>query len=276
MKPRLFLDTQICINVGKRLIAQRTWDRVWRHITSNFEYVISPLTLCELLRGVASGTDRHFNENREAIRVLVPPHKRKRFLDLPAAFALKTVLNCNRGAPSLGTQDFEMMARVVLRAPSKNALEAGDARLGRSSARTYGFNSTLHVAQLLEGEREHVEQLQKLRKGDLQVPSHLTWAAGILARQGLKRSDEDYRKVAQSLEAAFHFDMSLYSRAQTSNYNFEKHATDWIDEQQLYYLGDPQMHFLTADGRLQQWITGSSLASRVLDFDSLRLLFADS
>lgn len=268
MKPRLFFDTQICINVGNRSVSERRWASVWRYVTQNFQYVISPLTLCELLRGVACGTDRHFNENREAIRVLVPPHRHKCFLDFPAAFVLKAVLGCQQGAPSVGTQEFERWVRVVLRARSKDALEAGDVRLGASSTRSYGFDFNLHVGQLLQGEREHVEQLQELRKGNLQVPSRLAWAAGILARQGLKRSHDDCRKVAQSLDAAFHFDMSLYGRARTSNYNFEKHRTDWIDEQQLYYLTDPQVHFLTGDGRLREWTKASTQASRILDFNS--------
>jgi len=268
MDPKLFLDTQISIDVGKRLIDQRTWARVWRHVTTKFQYVISPLTLCELLRGVASGTESYFNENREAIRVLVPPHKRKHLLDLPAGFVLKTVLNRRQRDPSLWAQDYETWVKVVLRARTKNELEAGDVQLAHGSARTYGFDSHLHVAQLMQGERVHLEQLQALRNGNLHVPSHLAWAAGILNRQGLRPSDEDCRKVAASLEAAFHFDLSLYDRARNSNYNFEKHATDWIDGQQLYYLSDPQMHFLTRDRRLQNWIKGSSQANRVLDFNS--------
>jgi hypothetical protein len=257
MKPRLFFDTQICITVGKRLVDQRCWTRVWRYVKENFQYVISPLTLCELLRGVASGTDLYFDENREAIRVLIPSLAHPRFLEFPAAFVLKTVLNCTQGAPSLGTEEFEKWVRVVLRASSKDQLECGDVRLGPGSTRRYGFDSTLHVAQLLQGEREHIEQPDELRKGNLHVPSQRAWAAGILARQGLNPRDEHCRKVSHSLDAAFQFDMSLYDRAKTSNYNFEKHATNWIDEQQLYYLSDPQMHIVTADGRLQQWIKRS-------------------
>ncbi len=87
-------------------------------------------------------------------------------------------------------------------------------------------------------------------------------------RQSLKPSDEDCRRIAESLDAAFQFDMSLYGRARTSNYNFGKHRTEWIDEQQLYYLSDPDMHFLTRDGRLREWIKASTQANRVLNFDT--------
>jgi hypothetical protein len=269
MKPKLFFDSQICIDIANRTLDERRWARTWRYVRQNFRYVVSPLTLCELLRGVACGTELYFNENREAIRVLVPSPARDRFLPFPSAFVLKTVLNCEQGAPSLPTRQFDMWVRVVLKASSKHELEAGDVRLGPSSACTYGFNSGLHVSQLLDGEREHVAELQKLREGDLLIPSRLAWAAGILARQGLTPSDESCQKVAQALDAAFHFDMSLYERARTSNYNFEKHSTDWIDEQQLYYLSDPRMRFLTADARLQRWINGSCQANRVLDLDSI-------
>ena len=268
MKPRLFLDTQICIDIGKRVIDRRMWARVWRHITSNFQYVISPLTLCEVLTGVASGTDRYFNENREALRVLVPPNSQKRFLGLPAAFVLQTVLCHKIEAQGFAPKDFDTWVKVVLRAPNKHALEAGDVPLGVSSTQTYGFDSSLHVAQLSQGEHEHVQELHKLRNGILEIPSSLVWAAAILVRQGMKPSHEECQRVARSLDAAFQFDMSLYSHARTSNYNFEKHKSDWIDEQQLYYLSDPQVYFLTRDGRLREWTKASTQASRILDFDS--------
>ena len=266
MKPKLFLDTQICIDIAKRVIDRRMWARVWRKIMSRFQYVISPLTLCEILRGIASGTDLYFDDNREALRVLVPPNSEKRFLAFPAAFVLQTVPCHKTEAQGFGAKDFEKWVKVVLMAPNKHALEAGNVSLG-GSVRTYGFNCGLHVAQLSQGEHEHVEELQKLRGGSLQVPSNLAWAAGILARQGLSPTPEDCMKLAESLDAAFHFDMCLYGLAQTSNYNFEKHRTDWIDEQQLYYLTDSRVHFLTRDGRLREWTKASTQACRILDFN---------
>jgi hypothetical protein len=271
VKPKLFVDTQICIDVTKRLVDERLWARVWRYITGSFEYVISPLTLCELLHGVAAGTDIYFNQNRKAIRVLVPPHRVKRFLDFPGAFVLKTVLHRKIEVQRIEPEEFDTWVKLVLKARSKAELEWGGVRLGCSSARRYGFDFRLHIAQHLDGHQVHVDQLKQLRNGDLQVPSRFAWAAGILARQGLRPSDEDCRRVAESLDAAFHFDMALFKRAKTSNYNFEKHATDWIDEQQLYYLSDPQVHFLTRDGRLQEWVKQSTQAKRILDFSALKV-----
>lgn len=54
-----------------------------------------------------------------------------------------------------------------------------------------------------------------------------------------------------------------------TKYRFDEHPEDLVDAQQLYYLLDPEMYFVTNDNRLIDYVRGSSQANRIITFDQL-------
>src|ERR1022692_2385856 len=129
VRPKLFLDTNICINVANRTIDPDEWSRVHKQIGSKFRYCISFITRKELLSKLARGADKYFQQNKEPLRVLFRPSKR-RFLPYPSVFAIRTILGKNdvaRESDSGLTEEEEAEAsfKAVLDAPSKATLKSG-------------------------------------------------------------------------------------------------------------------------------------------------------
>src|ERR1051326_4822184 len=92
LRKKVVYDTQIVSNAAAGVISPPEWARVARYISANCRYCISLNTLYELLAGVASGDEEHFEENRNRLRFLCPPY-RKEFLPLVGDFVRSRVFS---------------------------------------------------------------------------------------------------------------------------------------------------------------------------------------
>jgi hypothetical protein len=86
---------------------------------------------------------------------------------------------------------------------------------------------------------------------------------------GVAHTAEASAQLVGPLDAAYRFDHSLWDLALNSKYDFIEHASDWIDVQQLYYLSDDQMHFVTNDSKHIGSTRGSSQHGRILSYQDL-------
>jgi hypothetical protein len=75
-----------------------------------------------------------------------------------------------------------------------------------------------------------------------------------------------------TLDAAYHYDQFLWELAEKHKYDFASHDSDWIDEQQLFYLADPAILFITSDTKIRLRTSKSKQADRVLSFEELKTL----
>jgi hypothetical protein len=96
------------------------------------------------------------------------------------------------------------------------------------------------------------------------MPKRNTWAASILETHDLTPYTETCERLVARLDAAYRFDYALCEMAKTQNYDFKKHANDWGDVLQLFYLCDEAMHVLTADQDFCNRTKGSFQSSRIL------------
>lgn len=270
LKPILFFDTQIPIDVAFGRIAPRDWRTVRSYVSTHFRYRISPLTLTELLVGIARGDEAHFLRNRTAVRELCWTSLRPdKFLRPPDQFVLKTVFGEDNSKLGLEPANLCRSVEVLLRARNLKQLNSGDVLL-RSPRRSFGLDLHSYEQEFSNGQRVHVDQLNELRAGHLHQASKLSWAAGLLKRLGRTPTHTECCKVAGSLDAAYQFDSWLCHLALTSDYDFSKHDSDWIDAQQLYYLSCDDTYFVTRDQRLIKGASTSAQGNRVLSYDALR------
>ena len=149
---------------------------------------------------------------------------------------------------------------------SYQQLVDGEVTIPLHSGWTTGLKPIILLEQTVKGKRILIDQLEKVRAGKLNVPNKATWARGMILRLGQKPTHEDCLKVANALDAAYEFFAWLCQQAKTSNYRFEKHASDWFDSEQLYYLADPRMYLLTSDGDFAQRVRKSSQAARLVTY----------
>jgi hypothetical protein len=221
----------------------------------------------ELLRGLARGKSEFFQRSLDALRVLVAVGQR-RFLTMPGQFVLKYVLGLGPVKPGFSPDDFEKWSKVIFKPRDRRSLELGNVRFRHIFRNEFGFSFQTVAKKHEAGMQEYLSQLQALRDGQLAIPpSRDIWAAVISKSLGLRPSFEWCQRVGGALDAAYEYDQHLWSLVVSSNYNFAKHRTDWIDQQQLYYLADDQMHFLTGEERIKRRASNSPQRSRILTLD---------
>lgn len=265
LKPRIFFDTSICIDVADGAISLTDWQGIWKRLTTHFRYCISPLTLNELLIGLGRGDTEHFCKNQQALRVLSGTSGRRKFLKFPGRFVIENVLGIQIPQPKFEPRDFEGWLGVALRARDKESLESGRVDLKPYGLRTFGMNLAVIDEQTRKGKKDHAEALNRLRGGTLRAPSAKQWAASFISAMGIRPiRDEACAKLALALDAAYRFDQCLWRLARESNYNFNRHDTDWVDLHQLYYLCTEDVHVLTSDRDLTERTAGSLQRDRIL------------
>jgi predicted nucleic acid-binding protein len=268
LRPKLFLDTDVCINAANGRIDPAEWRQVQTHIGAHYRYFISFITLKELFSKLARGADAFFERNKEPLRALYEP-ARRRFLPYPSVFALRTVLGMRSAAriheSGLSEEVWaEKVLRAVLDSRSKASLKHGIKVPNQRRILTFDldhFDRNENAPQ-----NEHAELLQGIREGKTDTPVPRKWAAWILHQHGRTPYTEDCEKLAVGLDSAYCFTFSLSKMAKDNGYDFKTHASDWGDSLQLFYLCDESMHFLTMDADFYCRTKSSSQNSRLLTY----------
>ena len=124
MRPRPFLDTNICIHVANGNIAPAEWRRVQSRINSGYRYCISFIALKELFSKLARGSEAYFERNKGALKVLDAPSK-KTFLPYPSLFALRTVLRNETAARIYRPMSHEQFVQYATERPDVGTLVLG-------------------------------------------------------------------------------------------------------------------------------------------------------
>jgi hypothetical protein len=187
-------------------------------------------------------------------------------LKSPLSFVLETIFGINLPHVGYEPSDLKQWVKLIFWAESYQQMVDGEVAVPNITGKTMGLNPKVVLEQTLAGKQVLVDQLEKVRAGKLQVPNKATWARLILNRLGQRPSHEGCLKLADALDAAYEFFAWLCQQARISNYKFEKHASDWFDSQQLYYLADSQMYLLTSDRDFTQRIRKSSQVTRVVTY----------
>lgn len=275
---KLFLDTSVCSHVaGRKPISAAEWSKVQNYISENYEYVMSPITLYELLNGFERRPDAQFLKDRKVFEVLYAPRGKKRFLRWPSRFVLETVFGDFRLKKDFEPNDLDRWVRVVLAARDKVALRTLNVELPNHPDQTFGLRLIHFESAVEKVKQEHIKILQELaadlRTGVPLCSERNEWAKSHLKQWGRRVTNDDCSRLAGSLDAAFHHDdvvWGLVNKTLRKNpYNVKKDASAVLDCQQLYYLCDPTMLMLTNDYKLVGRVKGSTQQDRLLQFEDL-------
>jgi len=94
------------------------------------------------------------------------------------------------------------------------------------------------------------------------------WATGIKNRIDMKKAPSTAQIVAD-LSAYHEFEVSKLQLALANkDYNIEKHRNDLSDAEQLVYMKDPVLHFLTADRGYLRKVVKSPFRHRIHEVPS--------
>lgn len=157
--PTICFDTAVCIKAARRTYPDSEWRAVRKLVVNAFDYAIIPLVHTELMLGVGQGDEAHFEANRAPLKILYPSHK-KRFLQGPGCFAVETVLGRRLTGPFQTAEDYDMQARILMRATSKRSLVLGRVAKPRSTKHSCGIDFSLVRDQMDHGQGDHISDLR--------------------------------------------------------------------------------------------------------------------
>lgn len=268
-KPKIFFDTSVCIDVARGKISSKEWEWMLHALLARYRYHISPLTGYELIAGLATGKSEFFHRNQEPLRVLYPVG-RKQVLPVLKVFVPFHLFGETR-KPAPSTPNLDLWIRIVLKARNRGEVESGRMSVG---ARKLGLDLADVNRQIRDIEDAYAKYFRKFAETQVPELTRELWADFVLRGYSDEFRHRNRNLVSPNTDAAYRFSTSLWQLAKDPRYNIEKYKSDLVDAQQLYYLCDENLTFLTSDTRLKNKIVGSSQADRVLTFQDVRALLA--
>ncbi|MGA7884953.1 MAG: hypothetical protein WCA44_04360 [Acidobacteriaceae bacterium] len=122
--PKTFLDTQIVIDAGRGAISADEWSAAAGYLKVATRYCISPLTAGELIFGLERSGEKHFENHRRELQILIAPNGDAEVFDfIPYFVGLQLGLDVAR--PAHLEDDMLGSIGLILDAPSKAALLSG-------------------------------------------------------------------------------------------------------------------------------------------------------
>ena len=263
---KVFFDTQVITMVNDGRIAPSVWKKVLRAMESTFDYAVSFTTFIELLTALAGSDEGNFLSNRNRILVLtdVPGCE---LLPMPADFLRERLFGLPPIRSEFAPSELQRgWLPIIKAATTKKELSQTGVPLGGLYR---GIDLGLVKRQSKEGKDLWVQELALAKNRAKKMPSRDLYAEFILTFNLRAPTDsESIGKLAAALNAAYCHLAQVHHESTKSNYRFENHPQDWIDNQQLMYLGDPNYTFVTLDSRLISKIAKSTQKSRVQEFNN--------
>jgi hypothetical protein len=259
----VFFDTHIITKASDGRIGHEVWTRLTEAIEQKYEYRVSFTTLFELLNALAGGDEQHFEENRKRLVVLadVPGCE---FLPLPGQFIRDVVFGLPVESAGFSPNAFQRLWIPLIKTARDKSELSGGIAMGAYDA---GINLGMVRKQMENGQDLWIEQLRHAKDSGKQMPPREIYAEFLLqfdVKAAVTR--ETIQKLGAALDAAFCHLSQIHHESTRSNYNFEKNRQDWVDNNQLMYLADPNSIFVTDDARLAAKVRKSTQRVRVREF----------
>ena len=256
-RPKLFFDTDVCVNVEEGAICQDEWERVCQHVDGNYDYQISFITLKEIFAGIARSSDEYFEKSKVRLHSLCKPCSQQ-FLPYPAVFAVRTLLGLSNVARRVWVGDSEedlyrKISNALLNGMSKDELR-----------NQFRFDLKSFDDHEDQPQSRFADQNEGLRTGKTAEPNRIDIARCLLEDLHLSPDPDWCKKLVAGLDAAYTFTEVLCRQSKNQQFSFQRHPNDWGDMMQLYYLCDESMHFVTMDGKCKSKAERSLQGTRIV------------
>lgn len=111
--------------------------------------------------------------------------------------------------------------------------------------------------------------MERLRAVDAPAVPPEIWTAMVFALHGLRASPQALVEAFDRLSALYEFEMNCRKMVRNSNFDVRKNLSDHVDAQQLAYLCDPEVIFITADSDFKTRTARSKQSGRIKSFADL-------
>ena len=120
--PRIIFDTNIFIDVAKGRIPVEDWWTVREFVNRNYMHTVTPVTVAELLEGIARGDDEHFEKNQAPLRKLAKSFTSTLHVPHVKYFLHREIFGLDTVEPLGIETDFATVVDIVLCAYTKEDL----------------------------------------------------------------------------------------------------------------------------------------------------------
>jgi len=120
-----------------------------------------------------------------------------------------------------------------------------------------------------ESKKKYIEFMSIRRAENVQRIPIKTWISNLLSYYGISGNSLTIKNVAERLSANYEFEMSVNNLIRNENFSISKSSSDHVDGQQLCYLCDPSVVFVTNDSDFRNRTRKSSQANRIISFTEL-------
>ncbi len=152
------------------------------------------------------------------------------------------------------TPDVEHTVNLCLNANSVEEIR-GSARKLKDALDEVKKTNALQFKHLVDGCRKEPLVGDRFRE---------VWVSAKARRAGLDENTRPAAEVVAALSAYYEFEeQTLRVAVSNLSYDPDKHKNDLLDCEQLVYLGDPSLHFLTCDGGFSKRIKKSDQRRRI-------------
>jgi hypothetical protein len=245
MAASLYLDTDAFRAVCRAFRAHSPPD----HLRSRV--VLSPITICEVLAQLASPEGGNILEVMRSLHQWIDK-EHGQLLPWPDAALSELVLGVKREDPFFDAISTSL--NICLNATDISEVREASEKLKVALEEIKDFYAD-HFSQLMNlwrankpGEEEFREVFLSGMAQRLQVDERVLKAANIPV----------------VLSAYYNFEFAkLNIGAANHAYNARKHANDLLDAEQLVYLADPRLHFVTCDRGYKDKVAASEQSRRI-------------
>jgi predicted nucleic acid-binding protein len=262
---RYFCDTNVCSKAASATGLGAHWASVKAKFEQQgFSYVVCPLVVAELIEGLADSQPTYFDEHRHRFEVLRADAAE--YLHFPGRFAMRAIYGVDNALTVLGPADFRQWVNTICRAGCFEQLRSGRVPAYASELVSSGIDFEKIRSFRRAGLESHYKRMEAIRQSKNDADAPRDWASAILLSQGILPKDvADLDRFAQSLSAAYAYELYLVKLAAKTNHQFtsSKRSGDKTDSEICFYLSAPDMHVVTEDSDLCKRCAASPQAARI-------------
>jgi hypothetical protein len=255
MVTRLILDTNVCGHIA----ASSNRVAIMRQLRSRYTIAASANTLFELSLGLCrSNRDDCFAADQERFRVAVGygTLSHAKFLDHGLIFALSHGANLSVKETGTGKKMFRTYTTLVLKATNLQQLKYTGVKW------SLGSQGRILKCDVIEADFSNAKLFYRNEICST-LPDQVTWAKNLGAVVGLNLNDAQARNLSDSLDGLYVYETWLRN-AMRGTFKPENNVNDRMDMNQLFYLVDPSIEFITCEEKIRKRIAASRQSSRVV------------
>ena len=244
-KRGVYLDT----NVPSWLERLQCNHNTFREILSYYTVYTSPLSIVETIADIStSNSEQYFKADRIKLSLLCGSWQLW-VLEFPWPFAAFRVLSL-KPSSLIRPIDFKRWIKVINAAESQRNLINLEVVHPERKGLQFGFDSSILKRQQDQGKLSYRTSLKSSTESN--IPSVAEWVKYNGSGFGATLTDTQINSIGSRLMAAYAYFHEKMKEAAAPQFNSDKHDGDWIDTEQLLYLCDSNLLFVTAELKIRE------------------------